>query len=154
MTNINEQSEKLLLNWKKRDNKSFVRTNRRVKHAYDTLMQALKFHHSLRRAAKLSVEIGPGMGQFDPDLVANMDETGISLTADRKVLVSKGSEGIIIDVPFGATSLKRFATVVITVFRKEQLVKPLIIFRGQGKRLGTKPLRWDSRVVVHFQEDA
>ena len=155
VTNRNELSEKLLLNWKKRNNKSFVRTKRRVKHADDTPMQAAqKFHHSLRRAAKLSVDIGLGMGQFDPDLVANMDETGISITADRKVLVSKGSEGIIIDGPFGATSLKRFATVVITVFRKEQLVKPLIIFRGQGKRLGTEPLRWDSRVVVHFQKDA
>ena len=78
------------------------------------------------------------MGQFGPDLVANMDETGISVIADRKVLVSKGSEGIIVDGPFGTVSLKRFATVVITVFRKEQLVKPLIIFRGQGKRLGTE----------------
>ena len=153
MTNRDELSNKLLLNWKKRNNKSFVRTKRHVKHADDTLMQAAqKFHHSLRRAAKLSVDIGLGMGKFDPDLVANMDETGISITAHRKVLVSKGSEGIIIDGPFGAVSLKRFATVVITVFRKEQLVKPLIIFRGQGKHL--EPLTWDSRVVVHFQEDA
>ena len=155
LTNKTELSNKLLLSWKKRNNKSFVRTKCRVKDADDTLMKAAqKFHHSMRRAATLGVDIGLGIGQFDPDLIANMDETRISITADRKMLVSKGTESIILDGPFGTVSLKRFATVVLTVFRKAQLVKPLIIFRGQGKRLGTESFRWDSRVVVHFQEEA
>ena len=49
MTNRNELSNKLLLNWKRQNNKSFVWTKRRVKHADDALMQAAqKFHHSLR----------------------------------------------------------------------------------------------------------
>ena len=154
MTN-KQFAEKLLLSWKRRHNKSFVRTKRRVKHADDELMKAAqKFHHSLRRAAHLGVDIGLGMGQFDPDLIGNMDETGISITADRKVLVSKGTEAITIVIPLGTFSVKRFATVALTIFRKEQFVKPLIIFRGQGKQLGTEPLRWDKRVVVHFQDDA
>ena len=155
LTNKTEISNKLLLSWKKRNNKSFVRTKRRVKHADDTLMTAAKkYHHSMRRSATLGVDFGLGMGQFDPDLIANMDETGKCITADRKVLVSKDTESITLDRPFGTVSLKRFATVVLTVFGKPQLVKPLIIFRGQGKRLGTESLRWDSRVVVHFQEEA
>ena len=155
LTNKTGLSNKLLLSSKKRDNKSFARTKRRVKHADDTLMKAAqKFHHSMRRAATLGVDIGLGMGQFDPDLIASMDETGISITADCKVLVSKGTESITLDGPFGTVSLKRFATFVLTVFRKAQLVKPRIFFRGQGKRLGTESLRWDSRVVVQFQEEA
>ena len=148
-------SNKLLLSWKRKHNKSFVRTKQRAKHADDELMKAAqKFHHSLRRAAKLSVEIGLGMGQFNPDLIGNMDETGISITAGRRVLVSKGTEAITIDGPLGTVSVKRFTTVVLTIFRKEQFAKPLIIFHGQGQRLGTEPFRWDKRVVVHFQDDA
>ena len=116
-------SQKLLLSWKRRHNKSFVRTKRRVKHADDELMKAAQiFRHSLRRAAHLSVDIGLGMGQRDPDLIGNMDEKGISITADRKVLVSKGTEAITIDGPLGTVSVKRFATVVLTIFRKEQFV--------------------------------
>ena len=160
MTNRNELSNKLVLNWKRKNNKSFVRTKRQVKHADNALMQATqKVHHSLRRAAGFSVDIGLYMGEFDPDVVANMDETGISITTDRKVLVLKGSKGTTVDGPFGTIPLKRFATEAFChcgdyCFREEQLVKPLIIFRGQGTRLGTESFRWDPKVVVHFQEDA
>ena len=43
-----------------------------------------------------------------------------------------------------------FLLVAWRIFRKDQFVKPLIIFRGQGKRLGTKSFRWDKRIVFHF----
>ena len=61
---------------------------------------------------------------------------------------------VTIDGPPGIVSVKHFATIVLPIIRKEQFVKPRIIFRGKRERLGTEASGWDNRVVVHFQEDA
>ena len=51
---------------------------------------------------------------------------------------------------------KRQCTVQITLFADgERRVKPLIIFRGKGKRIPfTEPVKYDRRVMARFQPNA
>ena len=56
----------------------------------------------------------------------------------------------------GSGNEKRQCTVQLTVFADgEPRVKPLLIFKGTGKRISDKKTKqYDSRVVVKFQENA
>ena len=63
LTNKTQLSNNLLLSWKERNNKSFLRTKRLVKDVDDTLMKpAQRCDDSMRRAATFGVDIGLGMG--------------------------------------------------------------------------------------------
>ena len=113
------------------------------------------FHRSIRRAAKEGEQIGP-LGRWTARHIANMDQTPLPFifcsgetytdTGERSVWVRGGASGL----------EKRQCTVQLTLFVDgEPRVKPLLIFRGQGKSIAlSEQVRYERRVVVKFQQNA
>lgn len=114
-----------------------------------------KFHQSIRKAAKTGESAGP-LGRWKLSSIANMDQTPLpfsftagemySDTGERSVWVRSGQSGLD----------KRQCTAQLTLFADgEPRVKPLVIFRGTGKRIAfTEQVRYDKRVTVRFQPNA
>ena len=73
---------------------------------------------------------------------------------DNKTYESKGAEEVWCVT--GASGLdKRQCTAQLTIFADGSVLPPLLIFRGQGKRIKTEERRrWDQRVKVTFQPNA
>ena len=84
-----------------------------------------------------------------------MDQTPLPFVMDdNKTYESKGAEEVWCVT--GASGLdKRQCTAQLTIFADSSVLPPLLIFRGQGKRIKTEERRrWDQRVKVTFQPNA
>ncbi len=95
-------------------------------------------------------------GPFPPSRIANMDQTPMPFALwAGKTLANKGDKQVWVKNPKSVDE-KRFCSVHLTVFGDgKHRVKPLVIFRGQGKRLTLKErAQWHSGVKVEFQTNA
>ena len=93
---------------------------------------------------------------MDSTSSANMDQTPLPFSfCDGETYADTGEQSVW--VRGGGSGLeKRQCTVQLTLFADgEPRVKPLIIFRGKGKRIPfSEQVKYDSRVVVRFQPNA
>ena len=113
------------------------------------------FHRDIRAKAATGNQLGP-LGRFRLSCIANVDQTPLPFTfTNGPTYESKGAKTVW--VQGGSSGLdKRQCTVQLTLFADGvPRVKPLVIFRGTGKRITfTEKLRYDRRVGVRFQENA
>ena len=114
-----------------------------------------RFHRLIRRKAKDGEQSGP-LGKWNPRTIANMDQTPLPFCSTQgSTYADRGERSVWIRS--GASGLeKRQCTVQLTLFADgEPRVKPLIIFRGNGKRIAVaERASYDSRVIVQFQDNA
>ena len=93
------------------------------------------FHRTIRKVAQEQRPTRP-IGRFMPSQIANMDQTPLPFcfmdggtyadTGDKTVWVRSGASGL----------EKRQCTAQIMLFANRQpRVKPLLIFKGKGKRI-------------------
>ena len=94
-----------------------------------------------------------GLGKFSFSTVANVDQTPLPFTFNKgQGYDKKGTKTV-----WHQSGLeKRQCTVQLTIFADgEPRVKPLVIFRGTGKRISKKEKEaYDKLVVVKFQSKA
>ena len=113
------------------------------------------FHRNIRRKAAEGEQVGP-LGQWALHQIANMDQTPLPFSfRDGETYTDTGEQSVW--VRGGGSGLdKRHCTVQLTLFADgERRVKPLVIFRGKGKRIPfSEQLKYDRRVVVKFQPNA
>ena len=113
------------------------------------------FHQAIRREARNGESVGQ-LGKFKLSQITNVDQTPLPFTfTDGTTYDDTGASTVW--VRGGSSGLdKRQCTVQLTIFAEgEPRVKPLIIFRGKGKRLSFhEKLRYDCRVRVMFQTNA
>ena len=131
-----------------------------------------QFHRTITRVADEERPTRP-VGRFSLQQIANVDQTPLPFsftnggtyadTGDKTVWVRGGASGL----------EKRQCTAQITLFADgEPRVKPLLIFKGKGKRISFREkvsralsmlvlivlcytqLQYDRRVIVTFQENA
>ena len=122
----------------------------------DDKMEAIQqFHQSTCSKARSQDASGP-LGRWTLRQIANVDQTPLPFTfTDGATYADTGDKTVW--VRGGASGLdKRQCTVQLTLFADgEPRVKPLVIFRGKGKRITLlEKLRYDKRVAVTFQENA
>ena len=94
-----------------------------------------QFHRTIREKALDGDVVGP-LGKWNKNQIANVDQTPLPLTfTEGSTYADKGDRSIW--VIGGASGLdKRQCTVQLTVFADgKPRVKPLLIFRGTGKRI-------------------
>ena len=107
--------------------------------------------HSIRRWKRNGEQIGP-LGQWTPHQVANMDQTPLPFSfCDGETYADREQS---VWVRGGGTGLEmRQCTVQLTLFADgEPHVKPLVIFRGKGKRIPfTEQVKYCSSVVAMIQ---
>ena len=110
------------------------------------------FHRTIRKEAKKGLQLGT-LGRFRLNCIANVDQTPLPFTfSNGSTYESKGASTV-----WRNSGLdKRQSTVQLTIFADGILrVKPLVIFRGTGKRITfQEKLKYDKRVSVCFQENA
>ena len=114
-----------------------------------------QFHRSIRRVAKAGDQV-ESLGRWTAARVANIDQTPLPFifssgetyadTGERSVWVHGGTSGLD----------KRQCTVQLTLLADgEPRMKPLLIFRGTGKRISFNEIvRYNQRVIVKFQANA
>ena len=115
-----------------------------------------EFHRQIREVQLGGESDGPQEERFGLHQIANMDQTPLpfSFTSGPTYETTNSST---VWVRGGASGLdKRQCTAQLTIFADgEPMVKPLLIFRGKGKRISLKEqLEYDKRVVVRFQPNA
>ena len=122
--------------FKKRHKISFRRpTNTCQKEPEDKRSIIQQFHRSIREKAKKGKSVGP-QGKWTLRQVANVDQTPLPFTfTEGSTYADKGDKTVW--VVGGASGLdKRQCTAQLTVFADgEPRVKPMLIFRGTGKRI-------------------
>lgn len=100
-------------------------------------------------------QVGP-LGKWTLKQVANVDQTPLPFTFTAgSTYADTGNKTVW--VRGGASGLdKRQCTAQLTVFADgEPRVKPLLIFKGTGKRISLLELtKYDKRVTVQFQPKA
>ena len=114
-----------------------------------------KFHRKICQEAAVGPQIGK-LGQFTSTSMANVDQTPLPFTfTNGSTYETKGAKTVW--VQGGSSGLdKRQCTVQLTLFANGvPRVKPLVIFRGTGKRITLRERLSDDRCVgVTFQENA
>ena len=149
-------SESWFTAFKKRNSISNRRaTNTCQREPEDKRSALQRFHREIRRKAKEGDALGP-LGKWTLSTVANVDQTPLPFTftkgstyadtGDKTVWVRGGASGLD----------KRQCTAQLTVFADgEPRVKPLLVFRGTGKRISlAERVQYDRRVAVQFQPNA
>ena len=130
-------------------------TNTCQKQPADKRIAIQSFHRAIRNEAQNGDFVGP-LGKFELSQIANVDQTPLPFTfTDGTTYDDTGASTVW--VRGGASGLdKRQCTVQLTIFADgEPRVKPMLIFRGKGKRITFhEKLRYDRRVYVAFQENA
>ena len=108
------------------------------------------FHRSIREKAKAGSSVG-SLGKWTHRQVANVDQTPLPFTFSQgSTYADKGDKTIW--VVGGASGLdKRQCTAQLTVFADgEPRVKPMLIFRGTGKRISlAERIRYVSSCMNH-----
>ncbi|CAF3943886.1 unnamed protein product, partial [Rotaria sp. Silwood1] len=118
------------LRFLKRNGLSLQRPKRQDKVPLDEVHRlANSFYMFNRRASSWSIRRGP-MGAFIPEDICNMDESPLALFGDqaKRSVNDIGTSNEI----NGYISNKRFCTVLLTVFGKNQRMKPVVLFKGKG----------------------
>ncbi|CAF1428919.1 unnamed protein product [Rotaria sordida] len=90
---------------------------------------ANSFYMYNRRVSLWSIKRGV-MGAFIPEDICNMDESPLALFGDqaKRSINDIGTNNEI----NGYISNKRFCTVMLTVFPKNQRMQPVVLFKGKG----------------------
>ncbi|CAF3267855.1 unnamed protein product [Rotaria sp. Silwood2] len=118
------------LRFLKRNGLSLQRPKRQDKVPLDEVHRlANSFYMFNRRASLWSIRRGP-MGAFISEDICNMDESPLALFGDqaKRSVNDIGTSNEI----NGCISNKRFCTVLLTVFGKNQRMKPVVLFKGKG----------------------
>ena len=131
-------------------------TNTAQKPPDDKEAAIMEFHRQVRRIQLPGKGEGPQEEQFQLHQIANVDQTPLpfSFTQGRTYDTTNSST---VWVRGGQSGLdKRQCTVQLTIFADgEPRVKPLLIFRGKGKRISLREqVQYDKRVMVRFQQNA
>lgn len=121
-----------------------------------------QFHRYIRQAAitndkQLAGKQTGVVGPWELSDLANMDQTPLEFCFNTKgVTYTTSGDKTIWTRTTGSGHDKRQCTVQLTVFADgEPKLKPLLIFKGTGKRIPEKETKlYDSRVVVKFQDNA
>ncbi|CAF2085496.1 unnamed protein product [Rotaria magnacalcarata] len=114
----------------KRNGLSLQRPKRQDKVPLDEVHRlANSFYTFNRRASLWSIKRGP-MGAFTDGDICNMDESPLALFGDQ-VKRSVNDIGTSNEIN-GCISNKRFCTVILTVFHKNQRMEPVVLFKGKG----------------------
>ena len=142
--------------FKRRYNISLRRPTNKAQNVPTTKKQLIQnFHRKICQEAAVGPQIGK-LGQFNTSNVANVDQTPLPFTfTDGPTYDDKGVKTVW--VQGGSSGLdKRQCTVQLTLFADGiPRVKPLLIFRGTGKRISLREqLKYDRRVGVKFQAKA
>ena len=139
--------------WFKRFRVRFNQSFRRATHVAQKAPEALSntiagFHRRLHDVRE--------SGVFAAADIGNMDQTPLPFILDDGTTYNQRGEKEIWCVSGPSGLDKRQCTVQLTAFADGvNRVRPLIIFRGQGKRLAKKEKdAWDGHVRVMFQENA
>lgn len=141
--------------FKKRNKISYRRaTNIAQKKPADHEELIRKFHRSIRRIAASGGCKG-GLGKFSLSTIANVDQTPLPFTFNKGQGYDKKGTKTVWHQGAQSSLEKRQCTVQLTIFADgEPCVKPLIIFRGKGKRLTKKEKDSYDKRVVKFQSNA
>ena len=119
----------------------------------DKVAAILTFHEAIRELAIEGEQKGP-QGKWSLEQIANVDQTPLPFCfTDGPTYADRGEKSVW--VRSGASGLeKRQCT--LTIFADGVArVKPLVIFRGKGKRIPlSETVRYDPRVRVTFQANA
>ena len=113
------------------------------------------FHRAIRKEASKGHRLD-ALGRLRLNCIANVDQTPLPFTfTNGSTYESKGASTVW--VQGGSSGLDKWQCAVqLTIFADGiPHVKPLVIFRGTGKRITfLKKLRYDKRVSVCFQVNA
>ncbi|CAM4839371.1 unnamed protein product, partial [Rotaria magnacalcarata] len=136
----------------KRHGLSLQRHKRQDKVPLDEVHRlANSFYTYNRRASLWSIKRGP-MGAFTFEDICNMDETPLALFGDQaKQCVNDIGTNNEIN---GYISNKRFCTVLLTVFGKNQRMKPTILFKSKGNIILAERQQYSKDVHVIFTPKA
>ncbi|CAM4843234.1 unnamed protein product [Rotaria magnacalcarata] len=136
----------------KRHGLSLQRHKRQDKVPLDEVHRlANSFYTYNRRASLWSIKRGP-MGAFTFEDICNMDETPLALFGDQaKQCVNDIGTNNEIN---GYISNKRFCTVLLTVFGKNQRMKPTIVFKSKGNIILAERQQYSKDVHVIFTPKA
>ncbi|CAF4412962.1 unnamed protein product [Rotaria sp. Silwood2] len=118
------------LRFLRRNGLSLQRPKRQDKVPLDEVDRlANSFYMFNRRASSWSIRRGP-MGAFISEDICNMDEFPLALFGDqaKRSVNDIGTSNEI----NGYISNKRFCTVLLTIFGKNQRIKPVVLFKGKG----------------------
>ena len=137
-------------------------TNAAQKQSETLRSSVQQFHRYLRREAtnkseELTNEQTGVVGPWELKDIANMDQTPLQFCFNAKgAIYAVTGEKSVWTRTSGSGHDKRPCTVQLILFADgEPRLKPLLILKGQGKRIsGKETKQYDSRVVVKFQENA
>lgn len=134
--------------FKKRHGISLRRATNTSQKEPDNKRSAIQhFHRSIREKAKKGTSVG-SLGKWTKRQIANVDQTPLPFTfTEGSTYADKGEKSVW--VVGGASGLdKRQCTAQLTVFADgEPRVKPMLIFRGTGKRISlAERTRYD---IIH-----
>ena len=131
-------------------------TNTAQKVPQDKEAAIQEFHRQIREVQAPSEGDGPQEERFKLCQIANVDQTPLPFSfTDGPTYETTNSS--MVWVRGQASGLeKRQCTAQLTIFADgEPRVKPLLIFRGKGKRIGLRErLQYYRRVSVQFQSNA
>ena len=137
-------------------------TNVAQSHPETLRVNIQQFHRYIRRMAiktkqDLAGKQDGAIGPSNLSDIANMDQTPLEFcfNTNGATYETKGEKTVWTRTT-GSGHEKRQCTVQLTVFADgEPRIKPLLIFKGTGRRIPDKELKqYDPRVVVKFQENA
>ena len=142
--------------FKRRYNISLRRpTNKAQRTPADKKELIQSFHRKICQEAAVGPQIGK-LGQFGSDNVANVDQTPMPfMFTNGPTYEERGAKTVWVQGwPSGLD--KRQCTVQFTLFADGvPRVKPLVIFRGTGKRISLRErFKYDQRVGIRFQPKA
>ena len=142
-------SEHWFRRFRVRFNLSFRKKTHVAQKAPHALVQAITNFHQKIHAVRES-------GVFSAADLANMDQTPLPFVLDDGKTYNETGAKEVWCASAASGLEKRQCTVQLTVFADGiSRVSPLIVFRGQGKRLAKKEKDgWDPRVRVMFQVNA
>ena len=115
-----------------------------------------EFHHQIREKQLSGTGDGPQEDRFKLHQIANVDQTPLPFAFTNGPTYDTTNSSTIWVCGASSGLDKRQCTVQLTIFADgKPRVKPLLIFRGTGKRISLRErLQYDKRVTVHFQPNA
>ncbi|CAF4384638.1 unnamed protein product, partial [Rotaria sp. Silwood2] len=132
----------------KRHGLSLQRPKRQDKVPIDEVHRlANSFYMFNRRVSLWSIKRSV-MGAFIPEDICNMDESPLALFGDqtKRSINDIGTNNEI----NGYISNKRFCTVMLTVFAKNQRMQPVVLFKGKGRIGADERQKYAKDVYVIF----
>jgi len=132
-------------------------SNRSCDSAESTVPAAREFHKSLYHFLNKDNRENVRWGRYPCSNRYNFDQVPLPLVCDARrarTVDTKGAKRVWVRQPRGGLD-KRQATVHLTLRAEGIQPKPILVFRGLGKRISkAERLCWDPRVSVLFQKKA